>query len=222
MNINEFLGKQFKLSGEECVLFMQENEVVINGEPAIQRQAIRRSDGITINGKELRASYEFVYYAFYKPRGIECTMNVEIESNLLSVLTVDEYVFPIGRLDKESEGLLLLTNDGSLYKNIALADSYKEKEYEVEVDKEIGLVDLKQLSDGVKIKGQFTRPALVRALSATSFNIVLTQGINRQIRRMCYKLGYEVTSLKRIRVAKVELGDLNVGELMRIKKSDII
>ena len=170
----------------------------------------------------MRAAFEFVYYAFYKPRGIECTLNRDIEHNLFSVLTIDEYVFPIGRLDKESEGLLILTNDGTLYKNIALADFYKEKEYVVEVDKVLLLEDLNHLSEGIMIKGQKTRPAKVKLITETSFNIVLTQGINRQIRRMCYKLGYGVKALKRIRIMNLTLGDLKSGELIKIKSSDIV
>ena len=222
MNINEFLSKQFRLSGEDTVLFIQENKVLINGVNAVQRQTILRSDGITINGTDLRAAFEFVYYAFYKPRGIECTLNRDVEHNLLSVLSINEYVFPIGRLDKESEGLLILTNDGTLYKNIALADFYKEKEYVVEVDKVLLVEDLNHLSEGVVIKGQKTRPATVKLITETSFNIVLTQGINRQIRRMCYKLGYEVKSLKRIRVMNLTLGNLKSGDLIKIKASDIV
>jgi 23S rRNA pseudouridine2604 synthase len=121
-------------------------------------------------------------------------------------------VYPVGRLDKESEGLLLLTNDGKLYKDIAHAEKIKEKEYVVEVDKELTTSAIEQLASGIVIMGKKTRPAKVRLITPTCFNIILTQGLNRQIRRMCHKLGYEVTSLKRIRITVILLEDLKPGE----------
>lgn len=221
MNINEFLIKRYRLSQEEGIAFLQEHEVLINGHKAGQRESFTKKDGLTIDGEQIRAEQIFSYYAFYKPRGIECTLNPEIENNLFDILPFQEKVYPIGRLDKESEGLLILTNDGRLYKDIALADNFKEKEYEVKVDAPLTEQALQQLKEGVFIKGRMTRPATVQSMGQQSFRIVLTQGINRQIRRMCYKLGYEVTELKRTRIAAVKLEDLTSGNYRILTKEEI-
>lgn len=221
MNINEFLIKRYRLSQEESIIFLQEHEVLINGEKASQRAPLTKQDGLIIDGELIREEQLFSYYAYYKPRGIECTLNPLIADNLFDSLPFKERLFPIGRLDKESEGLLILTNDGRLYKDIALADNFKEKEYEVTLDALLTEEALKQLSEGIIIKGKKTRPAIVQKTGEQKFKIILTQGINRQIRRMCYKLGYEVTELKRIRIAAVELLDLKPGEYRNLKKADI-
>lgn len=221
MNINEFLTKRYHLSQEESIVFLQEHDVRINGKKASQRESLSKQDGLMIDGELIREERLYSYYAYYKPRGIECTLNPTIADNLLNILPFDERVFPIGRLDKESEGLLILTNDGRLYKDIALADNFKEKEYEVIIDAVLTEDALKQLSEGLVIKGRKTRPAIVQSTGKQSFRIVLTQGINRQIRRMCYKLGYEVTELKRIRIAAVQLDKLKAGEYRKLSKVDI-
>lgn len=221
MNINEFLIKRFHLSQEESVAFLQEHEVLINGYKASQREALMKEDGLIIDGEQIREERIFSYYAYYKPRGIECTLNPEIENNLFAILPFKEKVYPIGRLDKESEGLLILTNDGRLYKDIAFADNFKEKEYEVTVDAVLTEQALKQLKEGIFIKGRMTRPAIVQSTGKQSFRMVLTQGINRQIRRMCYKLGYEVTSLKRTRIAAVQLANLRSGDFRILTKEEI-
>ncbi|HWZ21593.1 MAG TPA: pseudouridine synthase, partial [Cytophagaceae bacterium] len=130
--------------------------------------------------------------------------------------------FPIGRLDKESEGLLLLTNDGHFYRQIAPPDAFKEKEYIVKVDKLLIDEAIQQLASGVIIMGQKTRAAEVFKVDNFTFRIILTQGLNRQIRRMCYKLGYEVVSLKRIRIMSIELGNLNPGEFYALDAATIL
>ncbi|MGN6647298.1 MAG: pseudouridine synthase [Cytophaga sp.] len=219
MNINEFLVKRFHFSKEKASEMVQENRVFINGIKALQRQDVLKSDCIEANGELLQAGLEHVYYAYYKPRGIECTLNAEIENNLLQALPFDVHVYPVGRLDKESEGLLLLTNDGKIYKDIAFSENLKEKEYLVEVDKALTEDAIEQLASGIVIMGQRTRPAQVYKVSDRSFRIILTQGLNRQIRRMCYKLNYEVTMLKRIRITSIELNGLQPGEFREISKA---
>ncbi|WP_299249986.1 RNA pseudouridine synthase [uncultured Cytophaga sp.] len=218
MNINEFLVKRFHVSKEEAGKWISENRVFINHQKAVQRNTVLKTDVIELNGEILQEGLTHCYYAYYKPRGIECTLNPNIADNLLNVLPFKEYLYPIGRLDKESEGLLILTNDGKLYKDIAHAEKEKEKEYVVEVDKELTDAAIEQLAAGIVIMGKKTRPAVVHRLSSTSFNITLTQGLNRQIRRMCHKLGYEVSSLKRIRITSILLGDLKPGEYLQIQK----
>lgn len=222
MNINEFLIKRYRLSQEESIAFLQEHQVLINGHKANQRETLTKGDGLIIDGVIIREEQTFSYYAYYKPRGIECTLNPEIENNLFALLPFKEKVYPIGRLDKESEGLLLLTNDGRLYKDIALAENFKEKEYEVKVHDTLTEEALQKLQEGMVIKGRKTRIAVVQATSPQSFRIVLTQGINRQIRRMCYKLGYEVTELKRTRIASVQLDNLTSGTYRVLSKEEIL
>ncbi len=221
MNINEFLIRRYRLSQEESISFLQEHVVLINGKKAKQRETLIKEDGLIIDGELIREEQLYSYYAYYKPRGIECTLNPEIENNLADLLPFEERLYPIGRLDKESEGLLILTNDGRLYKDIAQADRFKEKEYEVKVDSSLSEQALQQMGEGLVIKGRKTRPATVQQTGPQSFQIVLTQGINRQIRRMCYKLGYEVIELKRVRVASVQLETLKPGEYRSLSKTNI-
>lgn len=191
---------------------LNENRVLINKQKAVQRQNVLKTDSVELDGTLLQERIEHKYYAYYKPRGIECTLNAAIPDNLLELLPFEEHLYPIGRLDKESEGLLLLTNDGKLYKDIAFSDNHKEKEYLVEVDTELSDEAISTLAEGIVIMGQKTRPAIVTRVGSHSFRIILTQGLNRQIRRMCYKLNYNVTMLKRIRITSVLLGDLQPGE----------
>ena len=149
-------------------------------------------------------------------------MNPEIPDSLLQVFPLSEGLFPVGRLDKESEGMLLLTDDGNLYRQIAGAEAHQEKEYEVSVYQNIPDEDLEQMAAGIEIMGQRTRPAKVSRITNKSFKIILTQGLNRQIRRMCYKLGYQVLSLKRIRIASLELSGLKEGAYRYVSKEDIL
>lgn len=200
---------------------LNENRVLINKQKALQRQNVLKTDSVELDGTLLQEGVEHKYYAYYKPRGIECTLNAAIPGNLLELLPFEEHLYPIGRLDKESEGLLLLTNDGKLYKDIAFSDNHKEKEYLVEVDTQLTDEAISTLSSGIVIMGQKTRPALVTRVGSHSFRIILTQGLNRQIRRMCYKLDYNVTMLKRIRITSVLLGDLNPGEYRALNQTEI-
>lgn len=221
MNINEFLIKRFHISKAKAGELVLENKVFINGKKAILRNDVLKSDRIAVDGEIVQEGNCFVYYAYYKPRGIECTLNTRIENNLLSALPFTEHVYPVGRLDKDSEGLLLLTNDGKLYKDIAFSDNFKEKEYLVEVHRPLTDEALEQLASGIVIMGQKTRPAPVVKVTDYSFRIILTQGLNRQIRRMCYKLNYEVTLLKRIRITSILLGNLKPGEYKILERTEI-
>lgn len=214
--------KRFHISKEKASAMLNENRVLINKQKALQRQNVLKTDAVELDGTVLQEGVEHKYYAYYKPRGIECTLNAAIADNLLDLLPFDEHLYPIGRLDKESEGLLLLTNDGKLYKDIAFSDNHKEKEYLVEVDAELTDEAIAALSSGIVIMGQKTRAAVVTRVGSQSFRIILTQGLNRQIRRMCYKLHYNVTMLKRIRITSVLLGDLNPGEFRELQKDECI
>jgi len=155
---------------------------------------------------------ELIYVALYKPRGIECTLNENIEQNLATIIDFNEKLFPVGRLDKESEGLLILTNDGFYFNKTINPASKVEKEYIVTVNKPITGEFLTEMSRGVEVLGQITLPCKTEIIDEFTFKIILVQGLNRQIRRMCFKLNYMVTSLKRIRIENINLENLQPGE----------
>jgi 23S rRNA pseudouridine2604 synthase len=218
VTIHQFLTKQLSCSTKKAISIILEKRVLINGVPAIQKQVISQEDTIVFDEKTIQEARPYFYYAYYKPRGVECTTDPEIENNLTNAVPIAGHFFPVGRLDKESEGLLILTNDGKFYRKIADSEAHKEKEYSVTVDKTLTEEAIQHLSDGVVIMGKKTRTCQVKKINETSFNIILTQGLNRQIRRMCHKLGYQVFFLKRIRIDALKLGNLNPGDLSEIKK----
>ncbi len=180
------------------------------------------TDAVELDDSPLQEPVIYKYYAFHKPRGIECTLNPEISNNLRDLLPFAGNFFPVGRLDLQSEGLLLITNNGKLYQQIALSEKIVEKEYEVTVEKEVSDEDLRKLAAGVIILGdKITRPAKVARINATAFNIILTQGLNRQIRRMVHTLNNHVTKLRRLRISKVKLLGLQPGEFRELNVEDI-
>jgi len=207
-----FLVKQLNISNKEALCLISEDHLLINGQIANKNQYISPTDAVHLKGQLIQEAKTLHYIAFYKPRGIECTLNPAIPDNLLTVFSFTEHLFPIGRLDKESEGLLILTNDGKFYNKIADSEQHIEKEYEVKVNKPLTGTALTKLRDGIEIMGKITRPSIVNQVDEFRFNIILTQGLNRQIRRMCYKIGYEVLELKRIRIANIQLEKIKVGE----------
>ncbi|MBI3510768.1 MAG: pseudouridine synthase [Bacteroidetes bacterium] len=198
-----------------------EGRVRVNGEAESPAYKIESWCEVVVDGKIIQPLKEFHYVRFYKPRGIECTLNEEIENNLRTVFNFPVKLFPVGRLDKESEGLLLMTDDGDLYSKIAWSEKEKEKEYFVTVHKEIDDDFVKKMSGGIEILGRKTKPAKIIPLKEDpfSFHMIITQGMNRQIRRMCYKLGFGVRVLKRIRIDNIFLGELESGEWEEIQLS---
>ena len=216
-----FLVQKLRLSNKEATAIILAKRLLVNGKPAQLNQPLQPEDEVTLDGKILKETQQFHYLAYYKPRGIETTLNQEIPDNLAQALNFPERVYPIGRLDKESEGLLLLTNDGSIFDKILHSEQKQEKEYVVRVDKPLTEEAIAVLASGVEIMGKKTRPAQVKRLDEFTFNIILTQGLNRQIRRMCYKLSFEVLELKRVRIVNVELGNLEVGEWRKLVKKEV-
>ncbi len=207
-----FLVKRLNISNKGAQQLILSGVVLVNGESVDENIVIQTSDEISCRGEVLQKKKTFYYIALYKPRGIETTLNKEVEDNLLTVFQFDEYVYYVGRLDKYSEGLLLLTNDGKLSNKISSPRFEHEKEYEVEVDKTIVPAFLEGLKNGLFIKGRKTKPVLVHQMNETCFNITLTEGMNRQIRRMCSAQAYEVKTLKRIRIMNIVLNELKPGE----------
>jgi 23S rRNA pseudouridine2604 synthase len=216
ISIQKFLVQELKISNKEALNLLVKERIKVNGKTPPIQQLISISDKIELDGKLLKEEQKYVYLAYYKPRGIESTLNPAIENNLLTSINFPTRIFPVGRLDKESEGLMILTNDGSIYNKILHTEIHQEKEYIVEVDQPITDEALTHLSEGIEILGKKTRPAKVSKLKDCSFNIILTQGLNRQIRRMCHKLGYEVIFLKRIRIINIKLETLKPGDFRHL------
>jgi 23S rRNA pseudouridine2604 synthase len=206
------LVQRFGYTHKEAVEIIASGRLLINGKPAGQQQEIHESDNVELDGKLILEGKKYFYIAYHKPPGVECTLNTNISDNLLEAIQLNEKFFPVGRLDKASEGLMLLTNDGFLCSDVIGNEHSQEKEYEVVVDRYISDEALQALASGVMVMGQLTKPAKVVRIGEKEFRIVLTQGLNRQIRRMCHKVGVEVVKLKRIRIVTLLLGELPLGE----------
>ena len=203
---------RLRISNKEALNLIISGKVLVNGSIAKSNCELIQTDEVIYEGKVLQEAKKLIYIAFYKPRGIETTLNVAIEDNLKAILPFEADIFPVGRLDKESEGLLLLTNDGTVYDKILRNENKTEKDYIVQVDKPITSEFLETMSDGIVIMGKKTLPCQLIQIDDFAFKITLIQGLNRQIRRMCYKLDYEVLSLKRVRIGDVNLENLKAGE----------
>ncbi|HXC03415.1 MAG TPA: pseudouridine synthase, partial [Bacteroidia bacterium] len=184
---------------------------------------VKPSDAVIVKGKALQEKKDFIYIKYFKPVGVETTLEKEIENNLTDALGHPERLFPVGRLDKESEGLLLLTNDGSIYNKILKSEHNKEKEYMVSVNRPLSEEFLTSMRTGMVIMGKKTRPAqvFVNAGNVKSFRIILTEGLNRQIRRMCHKGNYQVKKLRRIRMVNILLNDLKPGQWKDLTKAEL-
>ena len=193
-------------------------QVMVNGAVTRIDQLLQKNDALHIGDRLLKPGKIWKYYAYHKPRGIESTLNKKISANLADHIELEEHLFPVGRLDKASEGLMLLTNDGSVYKKTLAKEEAIEKEYIVRVDKPIDIAFKQAMEMGIVIMGQQTLPCKLELIDAFTFSIILIQGLNRQIRRMCYKLGYDVVSLKRIRIGSLLLGDLQEGAMLEVTK----
>ena len=222
--LNKYIAEAGICSRREADKWIEKGRVTINGRVAAMGERVKSHDVVTVNGKKIKGKNDKVVLAFYKPIGVTCT-----EKDKFAEKTIIEYIkYPIrvtyaGRLDKDSEGLILLTNDGDLIQRLMKAGAYHEKEYVVKVDKEITPEFTRSMSEGLylhELKRE-TRPCEVKQLGKYTFRIILTQGLNRQIRRMCGELGFEVKSLKRIRVCNVNLGDLAYGKLRQIEGEEL-
>ncbi|MAL98469.1 23S rRNA pseudouridine(2604) synthase RluF [Hydrocarboniclastica marina] len=219
--LNKFISETGICSRREADRFIDEGRVRVNGRTAEMGMRVSPEDKVEVNGKNLRAKPAPVYIAFNKPVGITCTTDPEVPGNIIEAVRYRGRIFPIGRLDKPSEGLILLTNDGDIVNKILRAGNAHEKEYLVTVDRPVDSEFVQKMGGGLPVLGTVTQPCKVRQTSATSFNIILTQGLNRQIRRMAEYLGYNVTRLKRLRVMNIGLGKLKVGEWRELTRAEI-
>ena len=221
MRLNKYLSDAGVCSRREADRLVQDGKVTVDGKTAVLGMQIEEGQEIWVNGKEVRREEKKVLLLFHKPRGIECTANPKIKNNVISYIDYPIRIYYIGRLDKDSEGLLLLTNQGELVNKMMRAGNCHEKEYLVTVDKPVTDDFIKKMSSGVPILGTVTRKCQVEKTGKKTFRIILTQGLNRQIRRMCEYLGYRVERLVRVRVMNLELGDLPVGQYREAAEKEL-
>lgn len=213
MRINKFLSETGITSRRGADKFIEAGRVTINGQPAELGSKVAAGDEVRVDGKIVeQPKQQYVYLALNKPVGITSTTERHIEGNIVDFVNHSERIFHVGRLDKDSEGLILLTNDGDIVNEILRAENEHEKEYLVKVDMPITESFLAKMEAGVEILDTKTLPAKAEKLSSYTFKLTLRQGLNRQIRRMCSALGYEVRSLQRVRIMNILLEDLPVGE----------
>lgn len=207
MRINKLMSNAGICSRKETNRLVEAGRIKVNGEICTLGKWVEWSDEILFDGKPVKKK-EDIYILLNKPPGIICSADSSLGNNIIDYLDYSEYVFPVGRLDKESEGLMFMTNDGELANKVLSADYEHEKEYIVTLDKPYDDLFLETLSKGVEIFGIQTRPCKVEPINESTFNIILSQGINRQIRKMCKKYGYNVIKLKRIRIVNLKLEGL--------------
>ena len=221
IRLNKFLSDAGFCSRRQADRLIEEGHVKVNNETALMGQKVTLLDKVTVDGKEVSREEEQIVIAFNKPVGVECTTDKNNPDNIVDYINYKKRIYPIGRLDKNSTGLLLMTNNGDIINKMMRAGNYHEKEYVVTVDKPITEEFIKQMSKGVKILDQVTRPCVVKKVNKHTFNIILTQGLNRQIRRMCETLGFKVQKLKRVRIMGVHLDNLPIGNYRNLTNSEL-
>jgi len=219
--INKYLSEVGFCSRRKADDYISDGRVYINGKAAILGSKVNIEDEISVDGEIIQyKDKKKVYIAFNKPVGVECTGNHKVKDNIIDFINHKERLFTIGRIDKQSEGLILLTNDGDIVNNVLRAENRKEKEYVVTVNKKITTEFIDRMRRGVRIMGKMTRKCFVKKIHENRFKIILTQGMNRQIRRMCEVLGYRVTKLKRVRIMDIHL-DTKVGEYRDLNNEEV-
>jgi 23S rRNA pseudouridine2604 synthase len=221
ISLNKYISQTGICSRREADALIREGRVTINGQPTRPGNRVSEGDEVQIDGKPLKAKPRPLYIAFNKPVGIVCTTDSKEPRNIVKYIGHPQRLFPIGRLDKPSEGLIFLTNDGDIVNKILRAGNEHEKEYIVSVKQPVDQAFVKKMSNGIPILGTVTQKCPVEKIGPHTFRIILTQGLNRQIRRMCEYLGYEVTSLKRVRIMNVPLGKLKVGAWRELSHKEV-
>jgi 23S rRNA pseudouridine2604 synthase len=218
MRINVFISSTGFCSRREADRLVEAGRVTVNGKKVLLGTDIGEKDVVLVDGKPVRSRPKTVYLAFHKPEGIESTTDQNKPDNIIDFIGYPERIFPIGRLDKDSSGLILLTNDGQIVNQILRSEFEHEKEYEVEVDRPVTEAFLNAMAAGVRIYNPVrheytvTKPCRTKKIGERSFSVVLTQGLNLQIRRMTRELGYQVECLRRVRIMNIRLGSLPPGE----------
>lgn len=223
--LNKYISDSGYCSRRFADKLIEKNRVTINGIVPELGTKVVPGDKVCVDGMEIKASdsnhTDRVYIAYNKPIGITCTTELQVRGNIIDAIGHPKRIFPIGRLDKPSEGLIFLTSDGDIVNKILRAENAHDKEYVVTVDQPISERFVERMSKGVPILGTITKPCIVTPESKYVFRIILTQGLNRQIRRMCEYLGYEVTKLNRSRIMNVELGQLRPGQWRDLTENEM-
>ncbi|CAG7645098.1 Dual-specificity RNA pseudouridine synthase RluF [Paenibacillus solanacearum] len=221
MRINKYISETGMCSRREVDKWIEAGRITINGKRAELGSQVEEGDEVRVDGRLVGEHKSHVYIALNKPVGITSTTERHVRGNIVDFVGHKERIFPIGRLDKDSEGLIFLTNDGDIVNKILRAENGHEKEYIVTVDKPVTPVFLQGMAGGVKILGTMTNPCKVHQMDERVFRIVLTQGLNRQIRRMCAAFGYEVRRLKRVRIMNVKLAGLPTGKWRDLTREEM-
>lgn len=225
IRLNKYLSEQGVCSRREADRLIEAGRVTVDGRQAVTGMKILPSSVVCVDGKEIEKGDEMILIALNKPLGIECTASKDVKNNIVDFVGFEKRIYPVGRLDKNSEGLILLTNNGDIVNKIMKASACHEKEYIVTVNKNITDDFIYKMSNGIHLRDtrngkvildEVTRKCKVNKINKRTFDIILTQGLNRQIRRMCRELGYNVVALKRVRIMNILLGDLRTGQYRRI------
>lgn len=223
ISLNKFISDTGYCSRREADRLIEAGRVLVNDEPAQLGMRYQAGDVVEVDGSIIKAPKKdkLIYIALYKPPGITTTSEAHVPGNIVAFVNHPKRIFPIGRLDKDSEGLIFLTNDGDIVNKILRAGNKHEKEYIVRLHKPAEQGFVAQMSNGVPILGTVTAPCKVQMMGRQTFRITLTQGLNRQIRRMCEYLGYSVLSLKRTRIMNIELGNLALGKWRNLSDAEV-
>jgi len=227
MRLNQFISSSGLCSRRRVDVLIKEGKVTVNGNQISLGHVICEGDRVEVEGQLIKAKENDIYLMLNKPPGVTCTAANEIEGNIIDFVNYPERIFPVGRLDKLSEGLIILTNDGSIVNELLLEENNNEKDYMVTVDKKITVEFIDEMAKGVEIynprkKGNvLTKPCKVIQMDDYCFKITLSQGLNRQIRRMCRRFQINVTRLQRVRIKKLPLGTLALGEWRQLSKEEI-
>lgn len=221
IRLNKFISDTGLCSRREADKLIEQGKVKINGKIPELGTKVALGDQVTVNGKLVESKTPTVYIALNKPVGITCTTERHIEGNIIDFVNHTDRIFPIGRLDKPSQGLIFLTNDGNIVNKILRAGNNHEKEYVVSVNKNIDDDFIQKMANGIPILDTITKKCFVKQEGKNTFRIILTQGLNRQIRRMCEFLGYDVTKLNRVRIMNISLQNLPLGHWRNLTEKEI-
>ncbi len=221
MRLNKYISETGLCSRREADKLIEEGRVTINGTRALLGTQVTDRDEVMVNGRAVGRKKPAIYIALHKPVGITCTTALDDKDNIVDFIGHPERIFPIGRLDKDSEGLILLTNNGDIVNEILRSEHNHEKEYHVTVDKPVAEEFMHAMGNGVRVLGRITKKCRVERLNKRTFRIVLTQGMNRQIRRMCETFGYEVERLQRVRIVNIKLGGLKAGQWRNLTAAEL-
>ncbi len=221
IRLNKYLSDAGVCSRRQADRWVEEGKITINGNMAVMGQRVLRGDKVAVNGKPIKKEEDKVLLAYNKPRGIVCTTSKVEKNNIVDYINYDKRIYPVGRLDKDSSGLILLTNQGELVDKILRGSNYHEKEYIVTLNKKITPEFLRAMGSGVPILDTVTRPCELEQMGPRTFRIILTQGLNRQIRRMCEYFDYRVVELNRVRIMNIRLGKLKEGTYRKIAGKEL-